>query len=219
MSAGSSPHTRGAPFPGFRERQAGRIIPAYAGSTPDRHQPEHWQRDHPRIRGEHGPMSSLVGQRLGSSPHTRGALAGGVKAVAESGIIPAYAGSTSGPAWPTWRSRDHPRIRGEHRRRRVRHAEHAGSSPHTRGALVDEKDLDGIDGIIPAYAGSTIPISCAMSFRRDHPRIRGEHRARHLSSPNVRGSSPHTRGAPDCPTPVWTSTGIIPAYAGSTSVS
>ena len=32
-----------------------------------------------------------------------------------------------------------------------------GSSPHTRGALADEKFLVFTGGIIPAYAGSTSP--------------------------------------------------------------
>ena len=73
---GSSPHTRGA----LRRRRPssgpGRIIPAYAGSTPapTSHFPPN--RDHPRIRGEHDPLPRPA--RLGR------------------GIIPAYAGSTLG---------------------------------------------------------------------------------------------------------------------------
>ena len=31
------------------------------------------------------------------------------------------------------------------------------------------------DGIIPAYAGSTLAIVRIRAERRDHPRIRGEH--------------------------------------------
>ena len=113
----------------------------------------------------------------GSSPHTRGA-----------------------PAWSSARRRcfrDHPRIRGEHAVAAlvllllegiipayagstppdgVPHAMPMGSSPHTRGALVQ--------------SGS------ACSLLRDHPRIRGEHSVAH----------PAVRERP----------GIIPAYAGST---
>ena len=134
---GSSPHTRGAlprdpgivvgawdhprirgehPRRGPRERQARRIIPAYAGSTsimrfsmksatgssphtrgalPDAVGRERPCGDHPRIRGEHPRVVAIATDRRG--------------------IIPAYAGSTP-PSWhlslPRW-----------------------GSSPHTRGAL------------------------------------------------------------------------------------
>ena len=115
-----------------------------------------------------------------------------------------------------------------------------------------------VRGIIPAYAGSTCAViiyghlnrgssphtrgaqslSSAVSlFRRDHPRIRGEHGASSPRNsivpwiipayagstgaaarrpPTYLGSSPHTRGA--LPSTVaeapWKR--IIPAYAGST---
>ena len=93
---GSSPHTRGALF---RYHLFQAVI-----------------EDHPRIRGEHRkyPLSfrkslwiipAYAGSTLlslthnlpclGSSPHTRGAPA-------------------NRPLWPSW-SRDHPRIRGEHK--------------------------------------------------------------------------------------------------------
>ena len=134
------------------------------------------------------------------------------------GIIPAYAGST------------------------LTHilygAPHAGSSPHTRGAL---------------RTGAAGP-----SHPRDHPRIRGEHESQahalgmrpgiipayagstvivHLVASQPEGSSPHTRGAPRSTTSAgsrwrdhprirgehnWDNVvtkllpGIIPAYAGST---
>ena len=50
-----------------------------------------------------------------------------------------------------------------------------GSSPHTRGAHRVTVDDLHIFGIIPAYAGSTTRPSNPSSWRRDHPRIRGEH--------------------------------------------
>ena len=136
-SEGSSPHTRGA-LSGPAERCA-----SGPGSSPHtrgalRRTPcaSSSARDHPRIRGEHERLHG-AGEPLG-------------------GIIPAYAGSTiagvllhclyqgssphtrgarmAAPACPTARW-DHPRIRGEHLR--------AGSLLHI------------IQGIIPAYAGST----------------------------------------------------------------
>ena len=196
---GSSPRTRGAPCrartsawsPGDHPRVRGehhkrpttkdgvsRIIPAYAGSTvakdgdgraaagssprtrgaPSTHPPPRacsW--DHPRVRGEHY-FTELA-------------------KISKSGIIPAYAGSTSPRSRSARRDtrssprtrgalgearnpinclRDHPRVRGEHGR--ARSASFLGY------------------GIIPAYAGSTP--STATSTR------------------GVPGSSPRTRGAP-----------------------
>ncbi len=74
--SGSSPHTRGAP-----RRTACRTR-------------RRW--DHPRIRGEHEWTVLTRSQSEGSSPHTRGALRGYEQASDGTGIIPAYAGSTSG---------------------------------------------------------------------------------------------------------------------------
>ena len=153
---------------------------------------------------------------MGSSPHTRGTLSALSDSFAALGIIPAYAGNTSGQSCRlssgsgssphtrgtpsadrrSCRARgDHPRIRGEHRVRRQ----------------VDDVGL----GIIPAYAGNTVqalrrclccggssphtrgtPDCYARSACRcgDHPRIRGEHANTKDSSGDWVGSSPHTRG-------------------------
>ena len=54
---------------------------------------------------------------------------------------------------------------------------------------------------------------CAV---RDHPRIRGEHHSGVPELALLRGSSPHTRGAPSRRVRVRSPHGIIPAYAGST---
>ena len=73
----------------------------------------------------------------------------------QSGIIPAYAGSTpnlqGGVIW----MEDHPRIRGEHTHAAAIEATAPGSSPHTRGAPHVEPRWRLLSRIIPAYAGST----------------------------------------------------------------
>ena len=71
--------------------------------------------------------------------------------------------------------------------------------------------------IIPAYAGSTKPIAAVEHSRTDHPRIRGEHQTIRKIAAELRGSSPHTRGAHHRQGTGHPHPGIIPAYAGSTA--
>ena len=131
---GSSPHTRGA----RRRTPLGRhpcgIIPAYAGSTPCGTPILTECRDHPRIRGEHDCSIYFTNFPTGSSPHTRGALSLSGALIGCGRIIPAYAGSTFRLIFSQARSRDHPRIRGEHTAALIGPAIAGGSSPHTRGA-------------------------------------------------------------------------------------
>ena len=116
-------------------------------------------------------------------------------AVAEAGIIPAYAGSTccypSSPKSPG----DHPRIRGEHPSPTASPWPTPGSSPHTRGAPAGLPTTSNRIRIIPAYAGSTVAACLSPGISRDHPRIRGEHTRIRAVNRGLDGSSPHTRGA------------------------
>ena len=111
---------------------------------------------------------------------------------------------------------DHPRIRGEHFFSIYLASDSAGSSPHTRGALLRGDAFCGVPGIIPAYAGSTPSRSGRQRSPRDHPRIRGEHRLFTEYERRGGGSSPHTRGARLRRQRCDSGIGIIPAYAGST---
>ena len=91
---GSSPHTRGARRSTNSDKQASRIIPAYAGSTRAAGPEVFSSMDHPRIRGEHVDLPTPTNKQAGSSPHTRGAHAVAGDPGVGSRIIPAYAGST-----------------------------------------------------------------------------------------------------------------------------
>ena len=193
-----------------------RIIPAYAGSTiAPTHGLTSYQ-DHPRIRGEHGQAWRPSLPVSGSSPHTRGALDDSDQYVIDGRIIPAYAGST---VWPMagWNANaDHPRIRGEHRHGLPPYAAVFGSSPHTRGARRADLAELRLERIIPAYAGSTLGPGVSDLRGADHPRIRGEHALSSILVDDVRGSSPHTRGAHLYAGGRLPRHRIIPAYAGST---
>ena len=198
------------------------------------------ERDHPRMRGEHdgvlagegadfGIIPACAGSTTfawgtarrmpGSSPHARGApvpvasrgrgprdhprmrgehVALKLYAILTNGIIPACAGSTSKDGMQSgcvWGSSPH--ARGARRRAPCQHDGRHGSSPHARRARA--------------------PTSTCSRPRRDHPRMRGEHKLRSRlndcwhgiipacagSTPAIRpgscemkGSSPHARGAP-----------------------
>ena len=152
----------------------------------------------------------------GSSPHTRGALAECGGFGVDSGIIPAYAGSTAVTVTRHVARADHPRIRGEHMSVGFRPDADGGSSPHTRGARRRLQDVPSTEGIIPAYAGSTRLRALTVLLKPDHPRIRGEHPVWARHQVFLSGSSPHTRGAPSVPSWRRRRQRIIPAYAGST---
>ena len=168
------------------------------------------------MRGEHWRYSWLRSSSRGSTPHARRALALHRLLSLRHGIIPSSAGSTRAHERRAQLHRNHPRIRREHRMSKHTRWLSRGSSPHTRGARSVSDASVRLDGIIPAYAGSTCGRPSAPSCRRDHPRIRGEHQTFTEKSTFNQGSSPHTRGAPGGQAGDGQEHGIIPAYAGST---
>ena len=93
-----------------------------------------------------------------------------------------------------------------------------GSSPHTRGLLVIQDHDFVVIRIIPAYAGSTDVLTIGQHSREDHPRIRGVYNPGALQDCRGLGSSPHTRGLHIPYIVLAQCIGIIPAYAGSTSL-
>ncbi len=213
---GSSPPTRGplgrldvAPH------QQG-IIPAYAGTTTPRCSACSARWDHPRLRGDHPRLKPFMMRRPGSSPPTRGPPPGGTPWRTGSGIIPAYAGTTSPRRGRAFSARDHPRLRGDHLNGETVPIDRRGSSPPTRGPLRRRGQDRHAQGIIPAYAGTTTASAELAELRGDHPRLRGDHSDRSPSSALSMGSSPPTRGPRRERVGRLRAGGIIPAYAGTT---
>ncbi len=132
------------------------------------------------------------------------------------GIIPAYAGSTPAPSTCRHISRDHPRVCGEHSKDGMQSGCVWGSSPRMRGALRDLHGDGPVLGIIPAYAGSTLPLAARVRLSGDHPRVCGEHYGKTGFGAFLTGSSPRMRGALRAGVQLEQNRGIIPAYAGST---
>ena len=172
--------------------------------------------DHPRVCGEHLRLSDLRRINPGSSPRVRGTRAVRAACGRAGGIIPAYAGNTSGYPYRRWRSWDHPRVCGEHQWQVHDNPMPLGSSPRMRGTLKRVHRHRHATRIIPAYAGNTTARNASTKAKRDHPRVCGEHkRCRFVfnrkagSSPRMRGTRPPPRRRPCC-------AGIIPAYTGNT---
>ena len=92
-----------------------------------------------------------------------------------------------------------------------------GSSPLARGPPSTLKNFVRYFGLIPARAGTTKATSGKNRFNRAHPRSRGDH----IRSDRIRalwpGSSPLARGPLVTSKGATTSSGLIPARAGTTS--
>ena len=166
--------------------------------------------------GEHRSESREGQRKQGSSPHVRGAPIACRIRSARVGIIPACAGSTCMMPSRMRIGRDHPRMCGEHFIEQTDAPRIVGSSPHVRGARARDGVGELIPGIIPACAGSTRSRRAARAWKRDHPRMCGEHHPIVRAHVHKRGSSPHVRGARRVTDSLDPSPGIIPACAGST---
>ena len=194
VARGSSPRMRGTRVQQFASTLQHGIIPAYAGNT--RYPPYCPQAvpDHPRVCGEHPRAPIMKFHGAGSSPRMRGTPKTAVFYDGSAGIIPAYAGNTSG--YPSARpyARDHPRVCGEHLISCTFPRNASGSSPRMRGTRRFRKASTPNNGIIPAYAGNTNSKQIKPPQYKDHPRVCGEHRRPVCQTIPAVGSSPRMRG-------------------------
>ena len=87
-----------------------------------------------------------------------------------------------------------------------------------RGTLISGSLLIAWLGIIPAYAGNTHYEVSKGKTRWDHPRVCGEHRPFLSKLTRALGSSPRMRGTRVYKIRQLFIFGIIPAYAGNTSI-
>ena len=154
---GSSPLTRGK-LPRFTSGWEGTgLIPAHAGKTAASQEQDPKYSAHPRSRGENRMPAWITATPCGSSPLTRGKLAGPPAAAACKGLIPAHAGKTGAGAGCSVALGAHPRSRGENAFPLLCVASVAGSSPLTRGKPALVRTSPGLAGLIPAHAGKTLP--------------------------------------------------------------
>ena len=153
---------------------------------------------------------------MGSSPLTRGKRENLSGPQHCAGIIPAHAGKTRQLGPIAGASRDHPRSRGENPRSISSNGSQVGSSPLTRGKLLDSSIGLALQRIIPAHAGKTLSRGRPIASPGDHPRSRGENNLLFNCYAAIQGSSPLTRGKRTGAQVNIGGKGIIPAHAGKT---
>ena len=198
-SPGSSPLSRGIHMVKSQEEVRERIIPALAGNTAVRHASVWNPSDHPRSRGEYRDYPAWMSDTLGSSPLSRGIRIDQIIKSHRGRIIPALAGNTRPGGRRGGERQDHPRSRGEYRFHAHRSPMDRGSSPLSRGILLECSQCLGCGGIIPALAGNTTVARQHAVTPSDHPRSRGEYASISLLDKLQTGSSPLSRGIPACP--------------------
>ena len=215
-TGGSSPFTRGKQERECVQALTHGIIPAHAGKTrPESRRPT-GSRDHPRSRGENMPSAVSTGSYTGSSPLTRGKLDQMPFHAEEIGLIPTHAGKTLMVVIMVSFCGAHPHSRGENRAFDVLSVGRMGSSPLTRGKLIDSGVGGGRGGLIPAHAGKTRTQFSIRAMQRAHPHSRGENVTRPREASVVCGSSPLTRGKQAHCLHQVVIGGLIPAHAGKT---
>ena len=125
--------------------------------------------------GEYYVLPTLVTLTLGSPPHARGILDNKPNSYLRMGITPACAGNTHKGDKEKWKSRDHPRMRGEYMCGAINELTFVGSPPHARGIRHSCSTRSLWTGITPACAGNTELEALRDLDARDHPRMRGEY--------------------------------------------
>ena len=134
VGEGSSPPAWGAQGCHSLDRHPLGIIPTCVGSTSTgtRCHPRGW--DHPHLRGEHHRGRAADRPAFGSSPPAWGAPRNPRSVGSRYGIIPTCVGSTTPRKRGLATTRDHPHLRGEHKRLYLTLSEPRGSSPPAWGA-------------------------------------------------------------------------------------
>ena len=216
---GSSPPARGTRGGSGLKGRIYRFIPACAGNTAPGTTISPSPSVHPRLRGEHSSVGSIMPFEYGSSPPARGTRRKHVWRDGKWRFIPACAGNTVLIARHSVRSTVHPRLRGEHQIALGMACRSAGSSPPARGTRIVQVGQRFPPRFIPACAGNTWAPCFVSGNRAVHPRLRGEHPEQIWLDNGRAGSSPPARGTPMKGFCAGYLPRFIPACAGNTSTS
>ena len=199
----------------FQRRHVG-IIPAHAGKTRIARRTHCCRGAHPRSRGENTTYSVRFSRRAGSSPLTRGKPSRPANGSKLGRLIPTHAGKTQASRRRLPDREAHPRSRGENSTDWRKDSKLSGSSPLTRGKLLDPIRINPRKRLIPAHAGKTSQPCSAPAAGAANPRSRGENNQEYFTACSGFGSSPLTRGKLNERLEDATEGRLIPAHAGKT---
>ena len=135
----------------------------------------------------------------------------------EIGLIPTHAGKTLMVVIMVSFCGAHPHSRGENRAFDVLSVGRMGSSPLTRGKLIDSGVGGGRGGLIPAHAGKTSSFSWLLRRSAAHPHSRGENKRTNEIQSCSTGSSPLMQGKQSDGLVMAIHERLIPAHAGKPS--
>ena len=195
---GSSPRGRGKRSRRTRRGRFPRLIPAWAGKTARRARGRGVVPAHPRVGGENTMLTPETWALVGSSPRGRGKRPASVYLVVFIGLIPAWAGKTTGVALSA--------------------TETGGSSPRGRGKRSLVLPASWSMRLIPAWAGKTEAGDEKGSTFEAHPRVGGENEETMRPKTFAGGSSPRGRGKRQPSRLCHRRSRLIPAWAGKTAV-
>ena len=146
------------------------------------------------MHGEYIWGKPYIRSTIGSPPYARGIPVGGCGTCVICRITPVCTGNTRRNGERPRLKRDHPRMHGEYMAcTLVLHA-NLGSPPYARGIRVGQTKLGLQMGITPVCTGNTNPFQQLAFFIRDHPRMHGEYRWKHMGLVRYLGSPPYARG-------------------------
>ena len=148
--------------------------PRGRGKPPSSPRPSSPKSAHPRVGGENAEHRANPVDKPGSSPRGRGKPWTSPPRLSWLGLIPAWAGKTVATARAPRSARAHPRVGGENSVEDPHSRMCFGSSPRGRGKLRRGGTASRQTGLIPAWAGKTVPASTLGQRRWAHPRVGGE---------------------------------------------
>ena len=151
---GSPPRVRGTGFARAVAGHVGRITPACAGNSFQRHRLQCGSEDHPRVCGEQIRAEASRRSEAGSPPRVRGTEQPQLVGASNQRITPACAGNSN------------PLI--------LRFRNALGSPPRVRGTVSPRWLFSTDIGITPACAGNRPHSGFPGPMDKDHPRVCGE---------------------------------------------
>ena len=160
-------------------------------------------------------MIEVRSAKLGSLPLARGTVPQGQDVELPRGITPACAGNSEHRRRGRYTLWDHPRLRGEQRKRPRFARRCIGSPPLARGTARSLPGPNRSTGITPACAGNRQTIDTDDAPSEDHPRLRGEQPSWARSTSRAQGSPPLARGTAKLGTQYLKGARITPACAGN----